>query len=647
MLANLMDLSSTDFPINVLQLKKHSNGLKQASRAWFDKLSSFLIEHQLTKGIVDPTLFTRRHGGDILLVQVYVDDIIFGSINPDFSKRFVNHLKNNFEMSMISELKLFLGLQFHQSPRGIFISQSQYAIELLKKHGMDECVSMSKPMATERLEQTTYRRMIRGLMYLTASRPDIAFTTFVYARYQTRPTVKHLKEVKRIFRYLRKSYNMGLWYPKNSRFELIASSDADHARCKDDCQISLRGLQFLGEKLVSWSSKKQDCTVMSIAEAEYLSKLKLVKKGTVELYFIGTEYQLADLFTKALPKERFEYLVHRIGISILKVVSVLVKRLALEDTFNQLDIFLKLIKDSETEPSLPPRPLLHRIPIIKKGDMNYGHNDDAQSLWKAHKKKIWRKRSIKEDAKRIYVIICSSLFSTSIQLQLMMLKTCCNLMQMIGRKLTFDGSGYVTAGIKEVYEEDRKTIDLKPKMGSLLTNPKMNEKKTVAIEDSNSKALVATDNNEDIDWTKEFDAEPVTFAMIALTGVEQDDWSMEFDAEHVHFGQDGLGDFDWSNKDDDTPVSLALMLQNQKTRVPQAVLSRITDRKLLSMDGISRDLDSQVTHHPSSRAIQIEVLKDYAIVDSDAMELGSKRIIIPSGGIIVGAKKATEDEVCL
>ncbi|GJY62385.1 hypothetical protein Tco_0463042 [Tanacetum coccineum] len=87
---------------------------------------------------------------------------------------------------------------------------------------------------------------------------------------------------------------------------------------------------------------------------------------------------------------------------------------------------------------------------------------------------------------------------------------------------------------------------------------------TVSIEDSNSKALVATDNNEDIDWTKEFDAEPVTYAMMALTGVEQDDWSIEFDAEHMHFGQDGLDDFDWSNKADDAPVSLALMATNSE-----------------------------------------------------------------------------------
>ncbi|GKD98646.1 retrovirus-related pol polyprotein from transposon TNT 1-94 [Tanacetum coccineum] len=237
----------------------------------------------------------------------------------------------------------------------VYVSQPKWFIDPkfpAHKHGLDECVSMSTPMATERLDadlqgtptdQTTYRRMIGGLMYQTASQPDIAYATFVCD--QACPTVKHLKEVKWIFRYLRQSYNMGLWHPKDSGFELIANSDADHAGCKDDCKSTLGGLQFLGEKLVSWSSKKQDCTAMSTAKAEFVSlsaycaqsaiaiscnpvqhsKTKHidiwyhfikehVKKGTVELYFVGTEYQLAELFTKALPKERFEYLVHRIGM---------------------------------------------------------------------------------------------------------------------------------------------------------------------------------------------------------------------------------------------------------------------------------------------------------------------------------------------
>ncbi|GKC64945.1 hypothetical protein Tco_1097543 [Tanacetum coccineum] len=215
-------------------------------------------------------------------------------------------------MSMMGELKFFLRLQVHQSPRGIFISRSQYAIKLLKKHGLDECVLMSKPIETERLDadlqgtptdQTTYRRMIGGLMYLTASRPDIVYATFVCARYQARLTVKHLKEVKRIFRYLRQSYSMGLWYSKDSRFELIAYSDADHVGCKDDCKSTSGGLQFLVQHLKT-----------NHIDIRYHFIKEHVEKGIVELYFVGTEYQLADLFTKALPKERFEYLVHRIGM---------------------------------------------------------------------------------------------------------------------------------------------------------------------------------------------------------------------------------------------------------------------------------------------------------------------------------------------
>ncbi|GKB42937.1 hypothetical protein Tco_0887879 [Tanacetum coccineum] len=110
--------------------------------------------------------------------------------------------------------------------------------------------------------------MIGGLMYLTANRPDIVFVTFVCARYQAHPTEKHLKEVKRIFRYLRQSINKGLWNFKDSGFELIAYSDVDLAGCLDDYKSTSGRIQFLGDKLVSWSSKKQDCKAMSTAEAD-------------------------------------------------------------------------------------------------------------------------------------------------------------------------------------------------------------------------------------------------------------------------------------------------------------------------------------------------------------------------------------------
>ncbi|GKD80311.1 hypothetical protein Tco_1342932 [Tanacetum coccineum] len=121
------------------------------------------------------------------------------------------------------------------------------------------------------VDATKYHSMIGALMYLTSSRPDIVCATCLCARYQAKPTEKHLKEVKRIFRYLRRTVNMGLWYTKDSGFELTGFTDTDYAVCEDTFKSTFGGTKFLGEKLVSWSLKKQDCTAFSIAEAEYVS----------------------------------------------------------------------------------------------------------------------------------------------------------------------------------------------------------------------------------------------------------------------------------------------------------------------------------------------------------------------------------------
>ncbi|GJZ51758.1 retrovirus-related pol polyprotein from transposon TNT 1-94 [Tanacetum coccineum] len=138
-----------DHPEKVYRLRKALYGLKQAPRAWYDELSNFLMSKGFTKGTIDPTLFTIRYGEDILLVQIYVDDIIFGSTNPKFSKRFEKLMHSRFEMSLMGEMKFFLGLQIHQSPRGIFINQAKYALEILKKHGMEKCDCIGTPMATK------------------------------------------------------------------------------------------------------------------------------------------------------------------------------------------------------------------------------------------------------------------------------------------------------------------------------------------------------------------------------------------------------------------------------------------------------------------------------------------------------------------
>ncbi|GJZ98897.1 retrovirus-related pol polyprotein from transposon TNT 1-94 [Tanacetum coccineum] len=323
-------LVDPDHPEKVYLLRKALYGLKQAPRAWYDELSNFLISKVFTKGTIDEALFTKSYGEDILLVQIYVNDIIFRPTNPKFSKRFEKLMHSRFEMSLMGEMKFFLGLQIHQSPRGIFFNQAKYALEILKKAKGNKWHS------------------IWSLMYLTSSRPDLVQVVCYCACYQARPTHKHLKEVKRIFKYLKGTINMGLWYPKDSGFELTAFSDVDHAGCLDTRKSTSGGIQFLGDKLVSWMSKKQNCTAMSSVEAEYVALSascaqsaiaiscnpvqhsltkhihtryhfikEQVENGIIELYFVRTEYQLADMFTKALPEDRFKYLVRRIGMRCL------------------------------------------------------------------------------------------------------------------------------------------------------------------------------------------------------------------------------------------------------------------------------------------------------------------------------------------
>nr|GFB69084.1 hypothetical protein [Tanacetum cinerariifolium] len=149
------------------------------------------------------------------------------------------------------------------------------------------------------VDRTKYHSMVEALMYLTASRPDIVHATCYFALYQAKPIEKDLTAVKRIFRHLKDTIHIGLWYLKDIGFELTSFLDLDHASCLDSRKSTSDGIQFLGDdKLVSWSFKKQDCTSMSFEEAE-------------------TEYQLAELFTKALPEERFMYLVRRLGMRCL------------------------------------------------------------------------------------------------------------------------------------------------------------------------------------------------------------------------------------------------------------------------------------------------------------------------------------------
>jgi hypothetical protein len=196
------------------------------------------------------------------------------------SKKFAAAMQQEFEMSMLGELSFFLGLQIHQSERGIFISQSKYLKEILKKFGMENCAPVSTPMTTScklnkdddapEIDQTMYMSMIGNLLYLIASRLDIIQAVGLVGIFQENPKETHVLAVKRIFRYLQGTVDYGLWYPKDTNLVLKAYTNADWEGSIDDRKSTSGDAFFLGSCLVSWLSKKQTSISLSTTEAEYI-----------------------------------------------------------------------------------------------------------------------------------------------------------------------------------------------------------------------------------------------------------------------------------------------------------------------------------------------------------------------------------------
>ena len=218
-------------------------------------------------GKVDTTLFTKKVGKDLFILQIYVDDIIFRSTNQDFYEEFGKIMANEFEMSIIGELSYFLGLQIKQLKNGKIVSQGKYIKDMLKKFGMNEAKAISTPMGTNvnldsdasgnMVDQKLYRSMIGSLLYVTASRPNVMFSVCMCARFQASPRESHLKATKRILRYLKHTQNVGLCYPKGAKFELVGYSDSNYVGCKVGRKSTSGTYQLLGRSLVSWSSKSK------------------------------------------------------------------------------------------------------------------------------------------------------------------------------------------------------------------------------------------------------------------------------------------------------------------------------------------------------------------------------------------------------
>jgi hypothetical protein len=184
-------------PNHVYKLKKALYGLKQAPRAWYGRLRDFLLSKGFIMGKVDTTLFTKKIGNDLFVLQIYVDDIIFGSTNQDICEEFGKMMASEFEMCMIGELSYFLSLQIKQLKNDIFVSQGKYIKDMLKKFGMEDAKGISTPMGTNgnldsdvsgnMVDQKMYWSMIGSQLYVTAPRPDVMFSVCMCAKFQASP----------------------------------------------------------------------------------------------------------------------------------------------------------------------------------------------------------------------------------------------------------------------------------------------------------------------------------------------------------------------------------------------------------------------------------------------------------------------------
>ncbi|GKA54131.1 putative RNA-directed DNA polymerase, partial [Tanacetum coccineum] len=292
-----------DHPKKVYKVVKALYGLHQAPRAWYATLSTFLEKHGYRRGTIDKTLFIKKDKKDIILVQIYVDDIIFGSTKKSWSDEFEALMKGRFQMSAMGELTFFLGLQVKQSHEGIFISQDKYVAEILKS-------------LTLLCEVCIYSYGNKGPFGCACS------------RFQVTPKVSHLYAVKRIFKYIKGKPKLGLWYPRESPLDLVAYSDSDYAAANLDRKSTTGGCQFLGRRLISWQCKKQTIVATSTTEAEYVaawqalvnpvyhSKTKHIEirhhfirdcyeKKLIQVQKIHTDLNVADLLTKAFDGPRY------------------------------------------------------------------------------------------------------------------------------------------------------------------------------------------------------------------------------------------------------------------------------------------------------------------------------------------------------
>ena len=280
------------YPQHVCKLRKAIYGLRQAPRAWYTQLSSFLTSVGFLHSKSDTSLFLRHHHGNTMYILVYVDDIIVTGNNPISIQAFIKQLAARFSLKDFGPLSYFLGVEATFTSSGLLLSQRKYIQDLLLKTNMQDANAVTTPISTSgslklsdgspTTEPTQYRQVVGSLQYLALMRPDISFAVNKLSQFMHQPSTLHWSAVKRLLRYLKGTLNHGLFFRKHSPLCLHAFADANWAGNLDDRTSTSRYIIFLGGHPISWSSKKQKTVARSTTEAEY----RVIAATTAKLNWI-------------------------------------------------------------------------------------------------------------------------------------------------------------------------------------------------------------------------------------------------------------------------------------------------------------------------------------------------------------------------
>ena len=374
-------------PDYVCKLKRGLYGLKQSPRIWFERLGNYLKSMNFKQSCADASVFMNDGANGKIIIVLYVDDLIIIGDNDEFVQKIKHNMSNEFEMKDLGELKYFLGIEVIKCINGWMLSQKKYMVDMLKEFSMYDCKPMQTPMQERMTLDSTkndaltnvkmYQQIVGKLIYLTITRPDIAFSVGIVSRYMQEPMKAHMVIVKRILRYIKGTLEYGLLY-SNDKVSPSFFCDADWAGDKETRRSTSGYCCSLGSGVVSWLSKKQPTVALSTTEAEYrvatqatceatwfeillkdvgvkierplviycdnISAILLAKnpifhartkhievhyhfvrekivEGLIDLRHIKTEDQVADIFTKPLPKEKFFKFRRKLGLYDLNVLE--------------------------------------------------------------------------------------------------------------------------------------------------------------------------------------------------------------------------------------------------------------------------------------------------------------------------------------